>query len=240
MSIDSVIEYAFKNGKGSLAKLPREIAAMRTHPREEFFAEQEDPLTYWSQGEIIQEDPRTIRQYLEHLHLDKKERSILEIGTGSGWLTALMIELGAHVTSYEINEEAFEQANSNLGQYINHSLTLIHGNGLNAPKNKYDRIVLSAALPDNIQERSYVLNSLQEQLSTEGIFVGTHHHHYTQSLRPVFSCIIGNKRTGKLTINGPEMCPVPTVIGPRIESLSKEEKREYTEQLTQGIDTLSF
>jgi len=69
---------------------------MRAQTREYFFRRQ-NPLTYWVRGGLVQEDPRTIRNYLEHLHLDKKERSILEIGTGSGWLTALLLELGARV-----------------------------------------------------------------------------------------------------------------------------------------------
>lgn len=238
MSIDSVIEFAFKNGRGRLAKLPREIEAMRKVPREGFFRKQKDQLSYWTRGDLVQEDPRTIRNYLEHLHLDKKQRSILEIGTGSGWLTALMIELGAEVTSYEIDEKTYERARRNLRNHT--SLTLIHGNGLNAPKNKYDRIILSAGLPSDIKERSYVVNHLQKQLSLEGIFIGTHQREYSPTLEPKFSSIIGYKKTGTLNTKGPQMCPVPPVIGPRMDSFDEKAKRKYAQGLTQGIDCLEF
>jgi len=240
MAIDEIIEFAFKNGKGSLAKFPREIAAMQSTPRQRFFKKQNDSLSSWKREGLVQEDPRTIRHYLEQLHLDKKERLILEIGTGSGWLTALMLELGAEVTSYEIDERTYEQARENLKPYINNSLTLIQGNGLNAPKNKYDRIIISGALPNTVEERKYLLSSVQEQLSAEGIFVGVQHNDHLETVEPMYSCVIGNKRTGTLTLDGPKMCPVPYIIGPRNNSFSDEEKRQYAKQLTQGIDTLAF
>ncbi len=125
MSIDTVINYAFRNRKGSLTQQHKEIQAMRAHPREKYFLTPGDERLPWSSGELVQEDPRTIRHYLEHLHLDNKKRSVLEIGTGTGWLTALLVELGAQVTSYEINKETYKLAEKNLRPYLNTSVNLI-------------------------------------------------------------------------------------------------------------------
>ena len=138
----------------------------------------------------------------------------------------------AWCSSYEIDENTYEQAKRNLQEH--NSLTLIHGNGLEAPKSKYDRIIISAGLPNTIEEKSYVLNKIQEQLCAEGIFVGTHQKGYGPLLEPLFSCVIGSKKTGTLNTRGPRMCPVPTIVGSRTAEFSEQEKEKYTQQLTQG------
>jgi len=50
---------------------------------------------------------------VQGLALDGSER-VLEVGTGSGFLTACLAALAAHVTSIEIFEDLAEQARSNL------------------------------------------------------------------------------------------------------------------------------
>jgi protein-L-isoaspartate(D-aspartate) O-methyltransferase len=79
----------------------------------------------------------------------KKHENVLEIGTGSGYMAALLAYKGRHVTSVEIDSGLKELAEKNLAANGVSNVTVELGNGAQgwskgAP---YDVIVISGALP---------------------------------------------------------------------------------------------
>jgi len=85
----------------------------------------------------------------------KKHETVLEIGTGSGYMAALLSHRGAKVTSVEINEENKTFAQKNLTRAGIGNVTVELGNGAEgwAKGAPFDVIVISGALevlPDEI------------------------------------------------------------------------------------------
>jgi protein-L-isoaspartate(D-aspartate) O-methyltransferase len=78
----------------------------------------------------------------------RKHETVLEIGTGSGYMAALLAHRAAKVTTVEINPDNAELAKKNLAAAGIHNVTVETGNGATgwdkgAP---YDVIVISGAL----------------------------------------------------------------------------------------------
>lgn len=96
--------------------------------------------------------------------LDIKENNkILEIGTGSGYLTALLAKLGHQVISVEINEDLYKIAQSTLAAQNATNVDLYLGDAStgwekNAP---YDVIAVTGSMP-------ILSESIIEQLSLGG------------------------------------------------------------------------
>jgi protein-L-isoaspartate(D-aspartate) O-methyltransferase len=78
----------------------------------------------------------------------KKHETVLEIGTGSGYMAALLAHRAAKVTTVEINPETAEQAKKNLANAGIHNVTVEVGNGAQGWEKgaPYDVIVISGAL----------------------------------------------------------------------------------------------
>jgi protein-L-isoaspartate(D-aspartate) O-methyltransferase len=78
----------------------------------------------------------------------KKHETVLEIGTGSGYMAALLAHRAAKVTTVEINPETAEQAKKNLANAGIHNVTVETGNGAQGWEKgaPYDAIVISGAL----------------------------------------------------------------------------------------------
>ncbi len=75
------------------------------------------------------------------------EDDVLEIGTGSGYLTACLAHLACHVESIEIDETLAKQAAQTLLEQGVFNINLSCGDGLDIPGNKkYDIIVLTGAV----------------------------------------------------------------------------------------------
>jgi protein-L-isoaspartate(D-aspartate) O-methyltransferase len=74
---------------------------------------------------------------------------ILEIGTGSGYLTALLATKGQYVHSVEINPAQRQIATENLQQAGIANVTLIDGNGVQGLPDKapFNLIILGGSLP---------------------------------------------------------------------------------------------
>lgn len=97
--------------------------------------------------------PETIRLMLEALDVQKHE-SVLEIGTGSGYQTAILAQLALRVISYEIIPELLLRAKWVVqGKYELFSVDFRTGDGLNAfapnAMQLFDKIIVSAAIPRN-------------------------------------------------------------------------------------------
>ena len=78
----------------------------------------------------------------------KKHETVLEIGTGSGYMAALLAHRAARVTTVEINPETAELARKNLANAGVHNVTVEVGNGAQGWEKgaPYDVIVISGAL----------------------------------------------------------------------------------------------
>lgn len=92
--------------------------------------------------------PREEARILESLVIRENER-VLEIGTGSGFFTALLSQQAKHVDSVEIFEDLMMEAQQKLHRYNIHNVSLHQGDAaLGFKKNHhYDVIVITGSLP---------------------------------------------------------------------------------------------
>ena len=91
--------------------------------------------------------PKMEARVIQELKLTPGE-SVLEIGTGSGYLTALLARLGARVTSVEINSRFSADARAKLARAQIDSVELAIGDGARGWGNEtYDAIVLTGSTP---------------------------------------------------------------------------------------------
>lgn len=108
------------------------------------FADIEIPLS----ASAVMMPPRMEARMLQELELSPDAR-VLEVGTGSGYMTALLACQAAHVTSMEIDPALQAQAQSNLNEAGIENVTLILGDGLkgNEQGEPYDAIILTGSVP---------------------------------------------------------------------------------------------
>ncbi len=92
--------------------------------------------------------PKLEARSIQELHLGRRDKG-LEVGTGSGYLTALLSALAGHVTSVEIEPALSEMAKSHLLPYHRENVTLEVGDASRGWGNgeKYDVIVLTGSTP---------------------------------------------------------------------------------------------
>lgn len=94
--------------------------------------------------------PKLEARALQSLKLKRSDR-VLEVGTGSGYLTALMSRMAEHVTSIELVPELSARAARNLAAHHYDNTTLEIGDASVPAKGwgseKYDAIVLTASVP---------------------------------------------------------------------------------------------
>jgi len=125
---------------------------MRVH-REDFvpaahralaFADMEIPLGH---GEVML-SPKTEARMLQELTI-KATDSVLEIGTGSGYMTALLASLGRQVYSVDIIPEFTRTAATQLSAAGIRNVTLDTGDGARGwdRHGPYDVIVLTGSVP---------------------------------------------------------------------------------------------
>ena len=157
----------------------RVLDAIEATPRHHFVAESQQTLAYMDialpigEGQKMME-PRLEAKMLQALDIQKSE-TILEIGTGSGYVTALLSRLGASVRSIEIAERLSEQAKERLtAEKIGNSI-LESGDALSAqwnPGSRYDVVLLTGAvgaIPDHIRERVNEGGRLFAVVETDGV-----------------------------------------------------------------------
>jgi protein-L-isoaspartate(D-aspartate) O-methyltransferase len=108
------------------------------------FADMEIPLGY---GASMWQ-PKLEARVVQELHLSRHDK-VLEVGTGSGYLTALMATLAKHVTSVEIAPELSASAKQNLQRYKRENIALEVGDAAQGWGNgaTYDVIVLTGSTP---------------------------------------------------------------------------------------------
>ncbi len=92
--------------------------------------------------------PKLEARVVQELHLARSDK-VLEVGTGSGYLTALMSVFAKHITSVEITSELSAFAKQNLQSYRRENITLEVGDAAQGWGNgaSYDVIVLTGSTP---------------------------------------------------------------------------------------------
>jgi protein-L-isoaspartate(D-aspartate) O-methyltransferase len=92
--------------------------------------------------------PKLEARAVQELKLSRSDK-VLEIGTGSGYLTALISALAGHVTSVEIVPELSASAQQKLAAYDHRNVTLEVGDAAQGWGNdtNYDAIVLTGSTP---------------------------------------------------------------------------------------------
>jgi protein-L-isoaspartate(D-aspartate) O-methyltransferase len=159
---------------------PRVLEAFRSVPRELFVppglraSSYDDTALPLECGQTISQ-PFIVALMTEALHL-RGDENVLEIGTGSGYQTAILARLVGHVYSAEVEADLAATVRDRLERLGIRNVTLAVGNGLeifreHAP---FDAI-LSAAAPEQFPEQ------LVEQLADGGrciIPVGAHDYQH--------------------------------------------------------------
>jgi protein-L-isoaspartate(D-aspartate) O-methyltransferase len=132
----------------------RVLEAMRAVPRHEFVPEslwdsayEDHPLPIGA-GQTISQ-PYIVAVMLQHLALQPTDR-VLEVGTGSGYATALLAWMCAEVYSIERHEELAESAEATLVRLGYSNVKIAVGDGsLGWPAYApFDAILVSAATPE--------------------------------------------------------------------------------------------
>ena len=108
------------------------------------FVDMETPLGH---GQVMLA-PKMEARILQELHVQKTDK-ILEVGSGSGYLTALLAEKGAHVYSVEIVPELKAMAETTLRTHGITNVTVEQGDAAQgwSKHEPYDVIVLTASTP---------------------------------------------------------------------------------------------
>ncbi len=105
--------------------------------------------------------PKVEARVLHALKIEQHER-VLEVGTGSGYLAALVSRLAAHITSIEIVPELSSQAARKLADHGFANVQLEVGDAASSwGSEKYDVIILTGSVP--IDPKAYL-----QQLQTGG------------------------------------------------------------------------
>ncbi|WP_028535059.1 protein-L-isoaspartate O-methyltransferase family protein [Paludibacterium yongneupense] len=125
------------------------------------FVDTELPLS--NGGVMLQ--PKQEARLVQDLML-KPDDKVLEIGTGSGYVTALLAKLAGHVHSIEMDPAMLEKAARHLKQADIRNVTLLGGNGVEgAPEaSPFDAIFVGGSLPR-------IPEALKQQLAIGGRMV---------------------------------------------------------------------
>jgi len=141
---------------------PAVLEAMRRVPRHLFVptdlvaeAYDDTPLPI-GHGQTISQ-PYIVASMTEKLQ-PSKDKHVLEIGTGSGYQTAVLAELFGRIDTVEIVPELFVQARSILSELGYTNINFHNGDGLKIPvkPKAFDGIIVTAAperFPESLVER---------------------------------------------------------------------------------------
>ena len=161
--------------KGRDINNPRVLTAMAEVPREEFVPDSHRSQAYTDGplpiglGQTISQ-PYIVALMTQELYITK-DCDVLEIGTGSGYQTAILSKLARKVYTIETLPELSQSAQVVLGRLGYCNIEYHVGDGSKGwPKSKlpksgyFDRIIVTAAVPN-------IPNPLTEQLADGGLMV---------------------------------------------------------------------
>ena len=139
---------------------PEVLQVIRTLDRADFVRDPYKGLAYAdcriSFGNGAQMLPPTIEGRMLQALMIKETDTILEIGSGSGYITACLASLGKHVLSIDINEESLDFARQNVANAGISNVDFQLGDGLSYDyQQRYDVIAVTGSvpvIPDNLKQ----------------------------------------------------------------------------------------
>jgi len=139
-------------------------------PRHEFVPEEQASLAYMDIELPIAHNQTMLRPNVEARMLQaadiQGDETVLEIGTGTGFMTALISKLAKQVTTVEIHKDLQAEAKSNLNGYDNITFELGDASqGWETDDTLYDNILLTGSLPK-------ILENYKQKLTLGGRLVG--------------------------------------------------------------------
>lgn len=145
------------------------LAAIGKVPRHVFFEDAllvhayEDKAFPIGEGQTISQ-PYTVAFQSEKLEV-KPDDKVLEIGTGSGYQAAILLELGAKVFTIEFNKKLFEKTKAFLPK-LGYRPYFFYGDGSQGIPSKapFDKIIVTAGAP-------VIPKALVDQLNENGILI---------------------------------------------------------------------
>jgi len=147
----------------------RVLSVMADIPREQFVPAAYRNLAYADMDVPIGEGqtmlaPKVVAHLLQALDI-RTDDKILEIGTGTGYVTACLSRLGGWVVSVELHAGLAEQAQTVLQALGLRRLEMRVGDGLEGPvaEGPFDMIAVTGSLPNTES-----LEILEKQLSPDG------------------------------------------------------------------------
>lgn len=180
----------------TIGKIPRELFVTEKYVANAY---DDNPLPI-GMGQTISQ-PYIVALMTQCLELSGTEQ-VLEIGTGSGYQTALLAELANHVYTIERFHELSEQAQAVLGGLSYNNIDFVIGDGSCGwpDEMEFDRIIVTAALPE-------IPECLINQLKDDGIIVAPIGGVWSQDL------ITARRSKGKLTTTNICGCRFVKLIG---------------------------
>ncbi len=172
--------------------------ALKNTPREDFvpkkyqnlaFADIEIPLS--STAKML--SPKIEGRLLDALNI-KKDETVLEVGTGSGYLTAVISKLCKSITSIEIDEELSNKAQEKINTLNIDNAQLEVGDaskGWQRSTDFYDIVVISTSVPKitgrffhllNVGGRIFVVEGVGNAMSAKLITRISEHKWETKTL----------------------------------------------------------
>lgn len=147
----------------------RVLEAIWKIPRHLFMESYLDKVAYDDKAQPIASgqtisQPYTVAYQTELLELKKGDK-VLEVGTGSGYQTAVLLEMGVSVYSIERQRKLFEETRSRLIKF-GYSANLYYGDGYKGKPTlgPFDKILITAGAP-------FMPPELLKQLKVGGIIV---------------------------------------------------------------------
>jgi protein-L-isoaspartate(D-aspartate) O-methyltransferase len=145
------------------------LAAIGKVPRHVFFDDAllghayEDKAFPIGEGQTISQ-PYTVAFQTEKLELKPGDK-VLEIGTGSGYQAAILVEMGVKVYTIEFNRKLYEKTKEFLPA-LGYKPFFFFGDGSKGipAKAPYDKILVTAGAP-------VIPNALIDQLGEDGILI---------------------------------------------------------------------
>lgn len=182
------------------------LSAMRKVPRERFVEEKLRNTAYEDRPLPIGEDqtisqPFIVALMTMHLKLHGGEK-VLEIGTGCGYQTAILAELGGQIYSVERHIGLAQKAGQLLEEMGYGNVKVFAGDGTEGLEKHapYQRIMVTAAAP-------VIPSVLVDQLDENGVLVVPVGSFYSQDLKVI------EKKEGRIFTRDEGACVFVPLIG---------------------------
>ncbi len=152
-------------------KSPKVLSVMLRVPRHKFVLEKYADIAYTDAPVPIGYDQTMSQPYtvafMTHLLNLKGNEKVLEVGTGSGYQSAILSRLSGYVHTIEVIPELAEGARKKLKELGYDNVEVIEGSGEWGweSKSPYDAIIITAGLTDKVPDELF------DQLKDKGVLV---------------------------------------------------------------------